>query len=264
MLNELEQQQSNGNKYTKLVQYRDYLDKQIILLTDKYQLPIISGVGNQVQYAIDIRIKLIVMFDKHRSEIDDKIVKDIFTNIFSHTESRWWIDHKSMTYESMLKSVKYPVPCNDKNHIIYDKIIINTESDDYIFINYPKDDHISLILMRYEFSFCEGLWKYNISINHARRVGVIESLSLSLLQKGYIIQIVAKDPPKIIHDGYVCIINNKLCGIARTEPVYRAFSNIGMRRVWIDDEDIASLKDIFGKYDVECGDDAIKYMGERV
>ncbi|MDD3972636.1 MAG: hypothetical protein PHC31_12090 [Clostridia bacterium] len=263
MLNELEKQNVEVNNSIKLTQYREYLDKQIILLTDRYQLPIIAGVGKQVQYAIDIRIKLITLFDKHKLEIEDEVVRDIFAKIFSHTESRWWIDHKSMTYETMLKSVKSSMSCNENNLIIHNKIVINTESDDYIFINYSNDEQISLILERYKFSFYDGVWKYNLSINDAQRVGVIESLSLSLLQKGYIIQIVAKDPPKIIHDGYVCIINNKLCGIARTEPIYRAFSNIGMRRVWIDDKDIPSLRDIFEKYDVEYGEDVIEYMGKH-
>jgi len=264
MSNEFEKQQEEVNKSIKLSQYREYLDKQIILFTDKYQLPTITGVGKQVQYAIDIRIKLIAAFDKHILDINEKVVKEIFAKIFSHTESRWWIDHKSMTYETMLKNVNLSISSNNNNYVESNKIIINTESEDSIIIKYPKDDKISLILERYNFSYYENSWRYDISINDTKRVGIIESLSLSLLQKGYTIQIIAKTPPKIIHDGYIDIINNKLCAIVRTESVYRAFSNIGMRRIWIDDKDITTVKDILKKYDVECSDDVIKYMEEHI
>jgi len=259
---------------TKLAQFREHLDKQIILLTDKYQLPDIIGVGKQVPWAVDIRIKLLEIYDKRQSSLSGEESKRVFSQIFSHTEGRWWIDHKDFNFDQLLneifpsKQITTMKDASDQIPLIIDNylIVIDTQDDNCLKVQSTNIDKLPLLMENYGFSNSgvENEWIKNISFDDKERVGIVEALSLSLLQGGFTLKISARQPPKLIHDGTLTMIEGKLCMVARTEPVYKAASRLGSRIVWIDDRLIDKLKILIKNYDIECTPDTIICLGDKI
>jgi hypothetical protein len=261
------------DNHDNLIKYREHLDKQIILLSDKYQLPKITGVGKQIPWAIDIRIKFIEAYDKRKSGLSPDTSHSFLEMVNSHVESRWWIDHKEMSFEDIITELRVDTKSDNKIQTTFvdnnksdiaDSIIIDTQDDRVLIVRSKKSDDVTLILEKYKFVFevggCE--WIRNVSITDPERVGVVESLSLSLLQNGFTLRVITRPPPEIIHDGTISVVNNRLCIIARTEPVYKAASRLGSRIVWIDRKYVDELKDIIEKYDVDCTQEAHMYINE--
>lgn len=266
---------SNHDKenHTKLIKYREHLDKQIILLSDRYQLPEITGIGKQIPWATDIRIKFVETYDKRKSTLSSDISYLILKGLMKYVEGRWWIDHKDLPFDKLMSELlindKLPDDiinnnCNNIKKIDNNSIIIDTQNDAILKIYTDNSDETVSILEKYLFVFegDPGEWVQNISITDPERVGVVESLSLSLLQNGHTLRVLTRPPPEVVHDGTISIVDNKLCIIARTEPVYKAVSRFGERIIWIDREGVDKLKEVMKKYDIDCSQAARKYIDE--
>ncbi|MDD3098872.1 MAG: hypothetical protein PHW36_00790 [Bacilli bacterium] len=258
----------------KLARFREHLDKQIILLTDKYQLPNMIGIGKQISWAIDIRIKLVEVFDKRQSTLSVEESQRILSHIFTHNESRWWIDHKDFNLDQLLIEVFSPnINNNTKDSgnqmpLMDDKysVIIDTKNEDFLKVLSDDMDKLPFIMNNYDFKRDElnNYWIKYISLNDQERVGVVEALSLTLLQNNFTLRIVSPPPPEVIHDGTLTVINSQLCVIARTEPVYKIISRLGNRIIWIDNKSIDKLKNLIKNYDIDCTPEALKIIGETL
>jgi hypothetical protein len=258
----------------KLARFREHLDKQIILLTDKYQLPAMNGIGKQIPWATDIRIKLLEVFDKRQPTLSTEESEKIFSHIFTKNESRWWIDHKDFNLDQLVIEVlSHNVGNKIKelesigpNSLVDNKysVIIDTKNTNFLKVLSDNEDKLSLIMNSYDFKRDESnnYWIKYISLGDPERVGIVEALSLTLLQNNFTLRIVSHPLPEVIHDGTLTIINNQLCIIARTEPVYKMFSRLGNRRIWIDNKSIDKLKNLIKNYDIDCTPEALKFIGE--
>ena len=257
-------------KQLKLMKFRDHLNKQIILLTDKYQLPDITGVGKQVPWAIDIRIKFVEVYDKRISDLTPDVAQRILVCVASHVDSRWWIDHKGSAFDDIVQELFSEIPAQmPLNTAPICFASIDTQDTLLLRVTANNIDRITTIMQKYLFytdiEKGGGVWIRDLPISNPERIGIVESLSLSLLQNGFTLQILTSPPPEIIHDGTVDIIQGKLCVVARTENVYKAVSRLGSRIIWIDTHFTDKLRILMKKYDIDCTNEATIYLnGDKI
>ena len=262
--------------------YREYLDKQIILLTEKYHLPDINGAEKQIPWANDVRIKFVIQFDKHFAELPGDVCAAVQKTVLAQTSARWWIDHKDASYDEMLRlasvlgSISQQVipgcesaaPVQSKPAVlkapVVDMVIIDTQDVDKITVQYSRPEKLSEVLTPREFVFDSGsgVWVKTIEQTDNARTGVVESICLSFLSRGYAARVIAPPEPPVKHDGYLECINGRLCVVANTEPVYKAAARLGSRLIWFEGVDVSDIRGFVKAYDIEVSEAAQELIGD--
>lgn len=257
---------ANSSKSEKLRLYREHLNKQIILLSDKYNLSPLSGAEKQIAWATDIRIRFVEALDKHRGELSDSAFRSVTNQILSQTESRWWIDHRDQSFDEYLSFAKTISLVDDSGDVLprYEKpsdvVFIDAERE-RIEVSYYKPETISEILQRHSFVMDGNKWIREIPLDDSTRQGVIDSLCLTLLSGGFTARVQHPPKPEPIRDGLIKIVDGRLCVEARTEAVYKAASRLGKRVVWLDGVDRSEIQKFVSSYDIGISDDASQTLG---
>lgn len=253
-----------SNKSSRMAQYREHLDKMLILLTDKYQLPEISGAPKQIAWAKDIRIKFVEQLDKQISSVPSSIISTVKSQILSQTESRWWIDRKDMSFEEHLIYAKTVCSISDfqENKLSPKQpniTIVDCQADDCVSVHCPVS--ASPILQKYDFVEKSGVWVREVCYTDVAREGVVNALCLALLQAGHTAKVLPHAEPEVIHDGTLRFVDGRLCVIARSEVVFKAASRIGQRQVFLDGCDKSTIMTFVQNYDVDVSEDVREAFG---
>ncbi len=256
-------------KALRMAQYRERLDKLNLLLKNKYNLSDMEGAAKQISWATDIRTKFLEEFDKQYDDLDQDVRDSIIERVLSHTESRWWIDRKDAKYSDFMIFAKtlLNVKTNkitDSSNVIDDSILIDTCHNTRITISSNLLGDLSDIMNQYKFTLNQNdkCWFRDIPVEDNARVGIVESLCLTLLANGYKIQVISSKPKDIKHDGILKMIGDMLCIEARTEAVYKTASSIGARLVYLKDCNKSDIQLLINSYDVVCTDKAQLFIND--
>lgn len=261
---------TNSSKSEKFRKYREHLDRQIILLGDKYDLPKLSGADKQIAWATDIRIRFVESLDKNRNSLSEPVFCAVRSQILTQTESRWWIDRREQAYEDMLSFANTVSLVDSSGDVLprYEKpsdvVFINAESE-LIVVSYFEPAAISAIMLRHSFTLTDGRWMRSIEMADVSRQGVIDALCLSLLAGGFTAKVANPPKPEPVRDGVLRIVDGRLCVEAKTEAVYKAASRLGKRLIWLDGVDKSEIQKFVSLYDIGITDDArVKLGGAHV
>lgn len=257
---------TNSSKSEKFRKYREHLDQQIILLGDKYNLPKLSGADKQIAWATDIRIRFVESLDKHRSTMPEQAVNSVRAQILSQTESRWWIDRREQSYEDMLSFAQTVSLVDVSGNVLprYEKqtdvVFINAEAEQIV-VSYFEPETISAIMLRYQFALSDGKWLREIPLNDSTRQGTLDALCLALLSSGFTARVTHPPKPEPVRDGFLRVVDGRLCVEAKTEAVYKAASRLGKRLVWLDGVEKSEIQKFISTYDIGVSDDVLAKIG---
>ena len=257
---------TNSSKSDKFHRYREHLDRQIILLGDKYNLPKLSGADKQVAWAADIRIRFVESLDKNRSSLSEGVFNAVCSQILTQTESRWWIDRREQSYENLL-SFAHTVSLIDssgdtlpKYEKAPDVVFINAEQE-CIVVSYIEPAEIASIMLRHSFVLTDCRWVRDIAFDDPVRQSAIDALCLALLAGGFTAKVAHPQKPEPVRDGVLQIVAGRLCVEAKTEAVYKAASRLGKRVVWLDGVDKSEIQKFVSSYDIGISEEARTKLG---
>ena len=256
---------------SRMAQYRKHLDQLNAALKEKYSLPDIIGAEKQIAWATDIRTKFLDAFDRQRREIDPAIVNAVLSGILPQTESRWWIDHKDLScaeYLIIAKTMAHIItnePVQEIRGISDDIITVDDSDPEKIFVSCAASIIPKNIMKQYGFvPDGSGTWVRQMLVEDNARVGVVESLCLTLLQNGFKMQILTPRKPSAPHDGEIKLINGELCIEASTEEIYRAAAHIGKRIIWLEGCAPKDIQTLIDSYDIVCSPEAAAFLGDGI
>ncbi len=240
--------------------WKQKLAQQNILLCDKYGIPsITNGSPKQIPWATDLRAKFLIDFDSVQSTLDESIKQEILQWL-SHTDARHWIDNKKITFKMFLAMHGSQARLTENTLPIHSTIEIDTRDSSKVTVH-TTDKELDGILSGFGFTaYAENVWIRQIAQNDVERTGLVETLSMQILQMGKAMKILSNPAPLPYHDAQIMVHDGKLCVICNTEATYRAFSHLGSRLIYLDGADKEKLKSTISMYDVGITKDAEDFL----
>lgn len=268
--------------------YIDFIEKKGIEFDEKYNLPPISAKSEtQENFARDVRTKCIIQYETFKSQLS-KESDEAFTNdLENEVSAQFWIDKSELNgadllqgyvkeedilklkkYKRESKKIRLKANTNKEEEIKEHKRVVNKLQIKYcheeiqavidnsdnskITVNLSSDTNKFFeIFEKYGFSKRgDKTWVRNIEINDIERKGVSSGIAMSLLEAHALVKVISEKPKQEFHDGLLMMKNGKLCLMAKTESVYKAFSKLGYREIYFDETDSNKLKELIPKYDV--------------
>ena len=254
--NSYTQGESNDSQF-----WKQKLAQQNILLCDKYSIPAITeGSPKQIPWATDLRAKFLIEFDKIQSSLDESLRQEILQNWLSHIDARHWIDNKKITFKMYLAMHGSQAKLPENTLPIRSTIEIDTRDSNQVTVH-TIDGSLDAVLSASGFTTeSENTWIRQIAQTDVERTGLVESLSMQILQMGKAMKILSNPAPMPYHDAQLIVRDGKLCVICNTEATYRAFSHIGSRLIFLDGADKDKLKSTISMYDVGISSEAEGFL----
>lgn len=272
--------------------YMEFIEKKGEEFDEKYNLPAISAKSDsQENFARDVRTKCIIQYETFKSQMP-KESEDAFKNdLENKVSAQFWIDKSEYSGAKMLtgylsdeeisnlkKIKKETKKTRIKNEKSKEEVIeehketvnrlkiryqheeihavIDNSNDLKITVTLSVEtDKFSEIFNKYEFCKCGDMtWIRDIQINDIERQGVSSGIAMSLLNANVIVKVISEKPKQEWHDGILSLKDDRICLIAKTESIFKAFSKIGYREIYFNESDLNKLKEVIPKYDVIIDD----------
>jgi hypothetical protein len=273
-------------------EYRIYLDKQSVLFKDKYSISeITNGSLKQNLWAMDIRTKLLIEFEKNQKDLSSVFVKRLTTYIIFIDNAKWWIhynlkeidflkllqDHSEIDdtvlyqFSDVLKkstdkintsSVKTGVCEIVENNL---NVIINDDDFEKIIILCDKSIKLlhclnSAIVEPYCFIINKTGYECIINKQNVDRQGILENITSKLMRAMFFVSLIQSSNNVINHDGYLYVKDGELYCSVKSPALYKTLSRYCYREMKIINSNLQEIRNVWKKYDLCVTDEAYGYV----
>lgn len=263
----------------------EHIKREGVRLTSLYGLsPIGSGSPKQVAFAEDVRTKFLIDFEKRSLSLSDADRESISREWLSHLDARFWLDNKDRAKQFFKGNggavfvqsaipVSAPAPVQMAAPVQaaapaslpgFSFVVFDCSDGEILRVSFSAGCDVSEILKQFKFTPLNPFeWVYMLSSDSVNRPRLIEDVTREIIHKGFPFKQIPFAPPEKPHDGYLRMVDGKLCIDCMSTAVFRAFSHIGYQRVFLDKADKEQIKDLLKQYDVSVSADVSGFGGEK-
>lgn len=243
----------------------EHIKREGIRLTSIYGLdPISSGSPKQNAFAEDIRTKFLIDFEKKSASLSESDKEAVKQEWLSHLDARFWLDNKEKAkrfFKEAAVFVQKPISAAPAAAPVkveapgalpgFAFVIFDCSKNDILKISFSAGCNVTDILQQFNFTPVSPFeWVYMVSVESVNRSRIIEEVTREIISKGFPFKRIPYVPPEAPHDGYLRVVDGKLCIDCGNMAVFRAFSHIGYQRVYLDKARKEQIQDLLKQYDV--------------
>lgn len=141
-------------------------------------------------------------------------------------------------------------------------ITIDTRDSKTIKIHTQNPETIRSIMEQNGFHKEENIWTKHQPKTDEKRTPMIETICLTLLAEGHIAKVLTAPTPEPPHEGCIKLIDGKLCIDTKTTHLWKAASQIGTKRIWLETARKEEIQTLIRNFDIICTKEAEQHLKE--